>query len=123
MNKVKQENRYFVIMCYKRLYLLGRISGRGIERHNELVREYLSELSNYYKASAHIKPIPMTNSIRREIKSNKKVEKFLIRQKYERLEAEMIDHYPEACISRHNRRVVLRYKQLFDSRTKNILDL
>ena len=36
-------------------------------------------------------------------------EKFLIRKKYERLVAEMIDHYPDACISRHNSRVVERY--------------
>ncbi len=104
-NRRKLENRYFVIMCYKRLHRQGRISGRGIERHNELVKEYASELSDY--TSSKIKPIPITKSVRRKIKINR--EKFLIRQKYERLVAEMIDHYPDACISRHNSRVVERY--------------
>ena len=50
-----KDKRAYVINCYKDLYRQGRLSGRGIERHNELVAEYIKD---FKKSTMQFLPVP-----------------------------------------------------------------
>ena len=71
-----QDKRAFVINCYKDLYRQGRLSGRGIERHNELVAEYIKDFKN---STMQFLPVPKT--IKQDIKTS--LDKWFIKRRYE----------------------------------------
>jgi hypothetical protein len=71
-----QDKRCFVINCYKDLYRQGRLSGRGIERHNELVAEYIKDFKN---STMQFLPVPKT--IKQDIKTS--LDRWFIKRRYE----------------------------------------
>ena len=42
-----------LINVYRELYRQGKITGAGIERHNELVKKYRKKLMKYYDSKTH----------------------------------------------------------------------
>jgi len=71
-----KDKRAFVINCYKDLYRQGRLSGRGIERHNELVAEYIKD---FKKSTIQFLPVPKT--LKQDIKTS--LDKWFTKRRYE----------------------------------------
>ena len=71
-----KDKRAFVINCYKDLYRQGRLSGRGIERHNELVAEYIKD---FKKSTMQFLPVPKT--LKQDIKTS--LDKWFIKRRYD----------------------------------------
>lgn len=92
----EQENAKFVIRCYRQLYRLGRLSGKGVERHNELVKEYRKRFTD-----SRLKTIKMTKRIKDNIRTN--TNKWFMRRRYDNFNGHEVNVFCGLYQPCHNR--------------------